>query len=40
MGGAWGDERFITDLVGKTEGKRQLRRPWSRRQDNIETKLR
>jgi hypothetical protein len=40
MSGAWGDEKFIQNLVGKTEGKRQLRIPWRRWHDNIKMKLR
>jgi hypothetical protein len=43
MGGACGanqgQERCIKSLVGKSQGKTPLGRPWNRREDNIKMDL-
>jgi hypothetical protein len=43
MGGAFSthgtDEKFVLNFGRKGVGKRQLGRPWRRRQDNIRTDL-
>jgi hypothetical protein len=37
---AWGGERCLQSLVGRSEGKRKLRRPRRRWEDNIKLDLR